>query len=164
MIWDNVAEMVQLRDGQFCLKDIMSVADAKRAVQIGCTGIVFYNHGGPQLDGSRAPFDQLAEIVEAVGDQIDMILDGGIQRGTHVLKALSLGAKAVGVGRALHLTSLRILERAKRPELKADYKNPPKNQQLIENSSSRTGQVLDVLLDGCWTFSGTPDVDGGSTR
>ena len=77
----------------------MSVADAKQAVEIGCTGIVLSNHGGRQLDGSRSAFDQLAEIVDAVGDRIDVIMDGGIQRGTHVLKALSLGAKAVGVGR-----------------------------------------------------------------
>jgi L-lactate dehydrogenase (cytochrome) len=60
---------------------------------------VLSNHGGRQLDGSRAAFDQLAEIVDAVGDRIDVIMDGGVQRGTHVLKALSLGAKAVGVGR-----------------------------------------------------------------
>ena len=99
MNWDDVAEMVRLWDGQFCLKGIMSVADAKRAVEIGCTGIILSNHGGRQLDGSRAPFDQLAEIVDAVGDRIDVIMDGGVQRGTHVLKALSLGAKAVGVGR-----------------------------------------------------------------
>jgi L-lactate dehydrogenase (cytochrome) len=99
MDWDDVAEMVKQWHGQFCLKGIMLVADAKRAVQIGCTGIVLSNHGGRQLDGSRAGFDQLAEIVDAVGDQIDVMMDGGIQRGTHVLKALSLGAKAVGVGR-----------------------------------------------------------------
>jgi L-lactate dehydrogenase (cytochrome) len=99
MTWDDVAEMVRLWAGQFCLKGIMSVADAKRAVEIGCSGIVLSNHGGRQLDGSRAAFDQLAEIVDAVGDRIDVIMDGGIQRGTHVLKALSLGAKAVGVGR-----------------------------------------------------------------
>ncbi|HEV7329227.1 MAG TPA: alpha-hydroxy acid oxidase [Bosea sp. (in: a-proteobacteria)] len=99
MTWDDVAEMVRLWSGQFCLKGIMSVADAKRAVEIGCTGIILSNHGGRQLDGSRAAFDQLAEIVDAVGDKIDVIMDGGIQRGTHVLKALSLGAKAVGVGR-----------------------------------------------------------------
>jgi len=99
MTWDDVAEMVRLWSGQFCLKGIMSVADAKRAVDIGCTGIILSNHGGRQLDGSRAAFDQLAEIVDAVGDKIDVIMDGGIQRGTHVLKALSLGAKAVGVGR-----------------------------------------------------------------
>ena len=97
--WDDAAEMVKLWSGQFCLKGIMSVADAKRAVDIGCTGIILSNHGGRQLDGSRAPFDQLAEIVDAVGDRIDVMIDGGIQRGTHVLKALSLGAKAVGLGR-----------------------------------------------------------------
>ena len=72
---------------------------AKRAAAIGCTGIVVSNHGGRQLDGSRASFDQLAEIVDAVGDRIDVFMDGGVQRGTHVLKALSVGAKAVGVGR-----------------------------------------------------------------
>jgi L-lactate dehydrogenase (cytochrome) len=57
------------------------------------------NHGGRQLDGSRSSIDQLAEIVDAVGDRIDVLMDGGVQRGTHVLKALSIGAKAVGVGR-----------------------------------------------------------------
>jgi len=56
------------------------------------------NHGGRQLDGSRSPFDQLAEIVDAVGDRIDVICDGGITRGTHVLKALSVGAKACSGG------------------------------------------------------------------
>jgi L-lactate dehydrogenase (cytochrome) len=99
MNWDDVAEMVRQWDGQFCLKGIMSASDAKRAAEIGCTGIVASNHGGRQLDGSRASFDQLAEIVDAVGDRIDVLMDGGVQRGTHVLKALSLGAKAVGVGR-----------------------------------------------------------------
>src|SRR5436190_12214338 len=63
MDWDDVAEMVRLWDGQFCLKGIMSVADAKRAVEIGCTGVVLSKHGGRQLDGCRAAFDQLAEIV-----------------------------------------------------------------------------------------------------
>jgi L-lactate dehydrogenase (cytochrome) len=99
MNWNDVAEMVRVWNGQFCLKGIMSVADAKRAVEIGCTGIILSNHGGRQLDGSRSAFDQLAEIVDAVGDRIDVMMDGGVQRGTHVLKALSLGAKAVGVGR-----------------------------------------------------------------
>ena len=63
------------------------------------------NHGGRQLDGSRAPFDQLSEIVDAVGDKIDVICEGGIRRGTHVLKALSLGAKACSAGR-LYLYAL----------------------------------------------------------
>ena len=99
MNWNDVAEMVRHWNGQFCLKGVMSVADAKRAAEIGCTGIVVSNHGGRQLDGSRASFDQLAEIVDAVGDRIDVLMDGGIQRGSHVLKALSVGAKAVGLGR-----------------------------------------------------------------
>ncbi|OQW73948.1 MAG: alpha-hydroxy-acid oxidizing enzyme [Proteobacteria bacterium ST_bin14] len=91
--------------GQFCLKGIMSVDDARRAVDIGATAIMVSNHGGRQLDGSRAPFDQLAEIVDAVGDRIDVICDGGITRGSHVLKALSVGAKACSGGR-LYLYAL----------------------------------------------------------
>jgi L-lactate dehydrogenase (cytochrome) len=85
--------------GEFCLKGIMSVGDARRAVDIGATAIMVSNHGGRQLDGSRAPFDQLAEIVDAVGDRLDVICDGGIRRGNHVLKALSVGAKACSGGR-----------------------------------------------------------------
>ena len=97
--WDDVANMVEYWDCQFCLKGVMRVEDAKKAVDIGCTGIVISNHGGRQLDGSRSPFDPLSEIVDAVGADIDVIMDSGIQRGTHVLKALSIGAKAVGGGR-----------------------------------------------------------------
>jgi L-lactate dehydrogenase (cytochrome) len=99
MNWRD-AEQVGVKWGKhFCLKGIMSVADARRSVDIGATGIMVSNHGGRQLDGSRSPFDQLAEIVDAVGDKIDVICDGGIRRGTHVLKALSLGAKACSGGR-----------------------------------------------------------------
>jgi L-lactate dehydrogenase (cytochrome) len=91
--------------GAFCLKGVMSAADARRAVDIGATAIMVSNHGGRQLDGSRAPFDQLTEIVDAVGDRIEVICDGGIRRGTHVLKALSVGAKACSGGR-LYLYAL----------------------------------------------------------
>ena len=105
MNWKDAEELCAKWNGQFALKGVMSVADAKRAVDIGCTGIMVSNHGGRQLDGSRAPFDQLAEIVDAVGDKIDVICEGGIQRGTHVLKALSVGAKACSGGR-LYLYSL----------------------------------------------------------
>ncbi|RYC30166.1 alpha-hydroxy-acid oxidizing protein [Lichenibacterium minor] len=97
--WDDVAAMVREWGGQFCLKGVMSAADAQRAAEIGCTGVILSNHGGRQLDGSRSAFDQLAEVVDAAGDRLDVIMDGGVQRGTHVLKALSLGAKAVGLGR-----------------------------------------------------------------
>jgi len=99
MNWNDVAEMVEFWNGPFCLKGVMSVEDAKRAADIGCAGIVLSNHGGRQLDGSRAAFEHLAEVVDAVGNRLDVMMDGGVQRGTHVLKALSLGAKAVGLGR-----------------------------------------------------------------
>jgi len=99
MNWDDAEKLGAQWDGEFALKGIMSVEDAKRAVDIGCTGIMVSNHGGRQLDGSRAPFDQLAEICDAVGDKIDVICEGGIQRGTHVLKALSVGAKCCSIGR-----------------------------------------------------------------
>ncbi len=99
MNWKDAEKLCRDWDGEFALKGIMSVEDAKRAVDIGCTGIMVSNHGGRQLDGSRAPFDQLAEICDAVGDKIDVICEGGIQRGTHVLKALSVGAKACSGGR-----------------------------------------------------------------
>ncbi|MEO1796205.1 MAG: alpha-hydroxy acid oxidase [Pseudomonadota bacterium] len=105
MNWKDAEELCKKWDGQFALKGIMSVEDAKRAVDIGCTGIMVSNHGGRQQDGSRAPFDQLAEICDAVGDKIDVICEGGIQRGTHVLKALSVGAKACSGGR-LYLYAL----------------------------------------------------------
>lgn len=99
MNWKDVEAMVKEWDGEFCLKGVMSKEDARRAIEIGCTGIVISNHGGRQLDGSRSSFDQLKEIMDEVGDEIDVLFDSGVQRGTHVLKALSLGAKAVGIGR-----------------------------------------------------------------
>ena len=105
MNWKDAEKLCAQWNGHFALKGIMSVADAKKAVDIGATGIMVSNHGGRQLDGSRAPFDQLAEIVDAVGNKIDVICEGGVQRGTHVLKALSIGAKACSGGR-LYLYAL----------------------------------------------------------
>lgn len=91
--------------GEFCLKGIMSVDDAKRAVDIGATAIMVSNHGGRQLDGSRSPFDQISEIADVVGGKIDIICDGGVRRGSHVLKAIAAGATACSGGR-LYLYAL----------------------------------------------------------
>ena len=99
MNWQDAEYCVQKWGGPFALKGVMSVEDAKKAIDIGCSAIMISNHGGRQLDGSRSPFDQLSEIVDAVGDKIEIILDGGIRRGTHVIKALSLGATACSGGR-----------------------------------------------------------------
>ncbi len=99
MSWSDAEALKARWGGPFCLKGIMSVADAKKAVDIGADAIMISNHGGRQLDGSRSPFDQISEISDAVGDKIDVILDGGIRRGTHVLKGIAAGAKACSGGR-----------------------------------------------------------------
>ena len=99
MNWKDAEYCVKKWNGPFALKGVMSVEDAKKAIDIGCTAIIISNHGGRQLDGSRAPLDQLSEIVDAVGDKVEVILDGGVRRGTHVLKALCLGAKACSFGK-----------------------------------------------------------------
>jgi len=97
--WDDAARLVEEWGGPFAVKGVMSVDDAKRCVEIGASAIMISNHGGRQLDGSRAPFDQLPAIADAVGGQIEIIVDGGIRRGTHVLKALAAGATACSGGR-----------------------------------------------------------------
>ena len=97
--WKDVEGINKQWGREFAIKGVMSVEDAKKAIDVGATSIMISNHGGRQLDGSRSPFDQLAEIVDAVGDKIDVVCEGGIRRGTHVLKALSLGAKACSGGR-----------------------------------------------------------------
>ena len=100
MNWKDAEYCVKRWNGPFALKGIMSVEDAKKAIDIGCSAIMISNHGGRQLDGSRSPFDQLKAISDAVGDKIEIILDGGIRRGTHVLKALAAGATACSFGKA----------------------------------------------------------------
>ena len=100
MSWKDAEYCIKRWGGPFAIKGVMSVEDAKRAVDVGASAILLSNHGGRQLDGSRAPFDQLPAIVEAVEGKIEIIVDGGIRRGTHVLKALSLGATACSFGKA----------------------------------------------------------------
>ena len=100
MNWKDAEYCVKKWNGPFALKGVMSVEDAKKAIDIGCTAIMISNHGGRQLDGSRSPFDQVKAISDAVGDKLEIILDGGIRRGTHVLKALAAGATACSFGKA----------------------------------------------------------------
>ncbi len=105
MNWEDAKAIKKRWNGVFCLKGIMSREDAIKAVDIGADAIMISNHGGRQLDGSRSPFDQLDEIVDAVGGKIDIICDGGIRRGTHILKSISKGANACSGGR-LYLYAL----------------------------------------------------------
>jgi len=99
MNWKDAEYCVKKWNGPFALKGVMSVEDAKKAIDIGCTAIIISNHGGRQLDGSRSPFDQLKAISDAVGDKLEIILDGGVRRGTHILKAIAAGAKACSFGK-----------------------------------------------------------------
>ena len=99
MNWQDAEYCIKKWNGPFALKGVMSVEDAKKALDIGCTAIFISNHGGRQLDGSRSPFDQVKEISDAVGDKLEIILDGGVRRGTHVLKAIAAGAKACSFGK-----------------------------------------------------------------
>ena len=99
LCWEDAQKAVEAWSGPFAIKGVMSIEDAKRAVDIGASAIMISNHGGRQLDCSPAPFDLLSDIVKAVGGKIEIICDGGIRRGTHVLKALALGANACSMGR-----------------------------------------------------------------
>ena len=105
MSWADAEELRAKWGGPFCLKGVMSVSDALKAVDIGADAIMVSNHGGRQLDGSRSPFDQISEISDAVGGKLDIILDGGVRRGSHVLKAIAAGATACSGGR-MYLYSL----------------------------------------------------------
>jgi L-lactate dehydrogenase (cytochrome)/glycolate oxidase len=98
--WDDIEWLVDQWGGPFMLKGITRVDDARRAVEAGVTAISVSNHGGNNLDGTPATIRALPAISEAVGDQVDVLLDGGIRRGSDVVKALALGAKAVMIGRA----------------------------------------------------------------
>lgn len=98
--WDDIAWMAREWGGPFMLKGICRVDDARAAVDAGVTAISVSNHGGNNLDGTPAPIRVLPSIVEAVGADVDVVMDGGIRRGSDVVKAVALGAKAVMIGRA----------------------------------------------------------------
>jgi L-lactate dehydrogenase (cytochrome) len=97
--WDDAAWMIDEWGGPFAIKGILSVEDARRAAEVGASAVMVSNHGGRQLDTSPAPIEVLPEIVDAVGDRMEVILEGGVRRGVHILKALALGAKACSFGR-----------------------------------------------------------------
>jgi len=98
--WDELRWLREEWGGPFMLKGVMRVDDARRAVDIGATAISVSNHGGNNLDGTPATIRALPPIAEAVGRDIEVLLDGGIRRGSDVVKALALGARAVMIGRA----------------------------------------------------------------
>jgi len=139
--WDDAAALIEEWGGPFAIKGVMSVRDAQRAVDIGASAIMVSNHGGRQLDGSRAPFDQLPAIVDAVGGRVEIIVDGGVRRGTHVLKALAAGATACSGGR-LYLYALAA----------AGTAGVQRAMQLLRDEIER-----DMMLMGCRTLA---ELDG----
>jgi L-lactate dehydrogenase (cytochrome)/glycolate oxidase len=98
--WDDLRWLREQWEGPFMLKGVMRVDDARRAVDVGVNAISVSNHGGNNLDGTPATIRALPAIAEAVGDQVEVLLDGGVRRGSDVVKALALGARAVMIGRA----------------------------------------------------------------
>ncbi|MCG8506090.1 MAG: alpha-hydroxy-acid oxidizing protein [Sphingomonadales bacterium] len=97
--WDDAAWLADQWDGPFVIKGIQSAADAQRCAEIGASAVMVSNHGGRQLDGTPAPIDCIRPIRDRVGDALELIVDGGVRRGVHVLKALALGADACAFGR-----------------------------------------------------------------
>ena len=97
--WDDAAWLAEQWGGPFVLKGIQSPADAQRAVDIGATALMVSNHGGRQLEAAPAPIDCIAPIRDRIGNQLELIVDGGIRRGTHIIKALAMGANACSIGR-----------------------------------------------------------------
>ena len=98
--WEDVAWLREQWGGPFLLKGVTRVDDARRAVDAGVTAISVSNHGGNNLDGTPATIRCLPAVAEAVGDQVEILLDGGVRRGSDVIKAVALGARAVMIGRA----------------------------------------------------------------
>jgi L-lactate dehydrogenase (cytochrome) len=97
--WKDIRNIADVWHGPFALKGVMSADDARSAADAGATAVIVSNHGGRQLDGAIASIEALPEIARAVGDRVEVILDGGVRRGAHVLKALALGARACSIGR-----------------------------------------------------------------
>ncbi len=98
--WKDAEWLIKQWDGPFIIKGLQSAADAKKARDIGATALMISNHGGRQLDGAPAPIDCVKEIRDTIDRDLELIVDGGIRRGSHIIKALKEGADACSVGRA----------------------------------------------------------------
>jgi len=99
LTWADVEWLAKEWNGPLAIKGVMAPQDAKHAIASGATSIMISNHGGRQLDGAPAPVDQIAPIRDAIGDSGEIVCDGGIRRGSDVVKAVALGANACSIGR-----------------------------------------------------------------
>ena len=99
LTWKDVEWLAERWNGPLVIKGVQSVEDCRRASESGATAVMISNHGGRQLDSSPAPVDCIRDVADALRDRIEIICDGGIRRGSHVVKALALGANACSIGR-----------------------------------------------------------------
>ena len=100
LTWKDVEWLASIWDGPLVVKGVQTVADCRQAVNAGATAVMLSNHGGRQLESAPAPVDCIADVADALHDKLEIICDGGIRRGTHIIKALALGASACSIGRA----------------------------------------------------------------
>ena len=99
LTWVDVEWLASLWDGPLVVKGIQTVADCRNAANAGATAVMLSNHGGRQLESAPAPVDCIADVADALHDKLEIICDGGVRRGTHVVKALAMGATACSIGR-----------------------------------------------------------------
>ena len=99
LTWKDVEWLAELWDGPLVIKGVQTVADCRNAANSGATAVMLSNHGGRQLEGAPAPVDCIADVADALHDRLEIICDGGVRRGTHVVKALAMGANACSIGR-----------------------------------------------------------------
>lgn len=99
LTWKDVEWLAERWDGPLVIKGVQTVADCRNAVNSGATAVMLSNHGGRQLEGAPAPVDCIADVADALHDRLEIICDGGVRRGTHVVKALAMGANACSIGR-----------------------------------------------------------------
>ena len=100
LTWKDVEWLASEWGGPLIIKGVLTVDDCRKAADVGATAVMLSNHGGRQLDGAPAPADCIADVADALRDRLEIICDGGVRRGSHIVKALALGANAVGIGRA----------------------------------------------------------------
>ena len=99
LTWKDVEWLAEVWDGPLVIKGVQTVADCRNAANSGATAVMLSNHGGRQLESAPAPVDCIADVADALHDRLEIICDGGVRRGTHVVKALAMGASACSIGR-----------------------------------------------------------------
>ena len=161
--WEDIPWIRERWDGPLVIKGILTVEDARRAVDVGADAIVISNHGGNVLDGSVPTLPVLPEIVDAVGDDLEVLLDSGVRRGVDVVKALALGAKAVLLGRGYVYPLLAAGEPGVRHMLELFRQQIDEALAFLGVSSVHDLDPSYLQLPPGWTSARTVRADEGGT-